>query len=127
VTTTKPAAKTRSRPTLGPTSWTANYEEIIESIRTNSLTASEVPVAGAFACALVARSLLNESAHNYFSRLLHAARGVVHALPDDAGLTDAVRQILAAADRADGLANGPECVVEAIEAEEERISKVDQQ
>ncbi len=100
----------------------ATCEEVIEAIRTNSVTVSEVPVAGAFACVLAARSLLGENTHDYFSRLLQAALNVERALPGDAGLTGAVKRVLAAADRADGLANGPECVVQAIEAETERIS-----
>ena len=101
----------------------ATCEEVIETIRTNSLTGSKVPVAGAYACVLAARSLLRESTHNYFSRLLGAVLNIERARPGDAGLADAVKRILAAADRADGLANGPECVVEAIEIEAERISR----
>jgi hypothetical protein len=104
-------------------SWTGDYEEVIEAIRTKSLTGSEVPAAGAFACVLVARSLLREGNTNYLSRLLQAVRGIERALPGDAGLTGAVKRILAAADRADGLANGPERVIEAIEAEAKRISQ----
>jgi hypothetical protein len=128
VTTTNSAANTtpRSMSWAGDFSTAAldmpTFEDVIDAIRTNSLTGSEVPAAGAFACVLAARSLLGESTHDYFSRLLQAVLSVERSLPGDAGLTGAVKRILAAADRADGLANGPERVVQAIETEAERIS-----
>ncbi len=139
MTTTKPAQKTRRRDldwtydTLRLTVWSDNgvesvwemssQKDVIEAIRSKSLDRLEVPVAGAFACALAARSLLHESPHDYYSRFLNAARAIKRTSPGHAGLTDAIKRVLAAGDRADGPMNGPERLVEAIEAEAIRIHK----
>ncbi len=135
MTTTKTAANTRLRALI----WTGNsltlvegsdddsvvianmgaYEDVVAALSTGTLEGGEIPIAGAFACALAARALLRETAHDYYSRLLHVARVIKRALPDDAELTGVVSWALATGDRADG----PEGVVEAITAEAVRISR----
>jgi hypothetical protein len=139
VTTTKIAAKTRLR----ALDWTGNsltlnetaadissvianmatYTDVIAAVRTAVLVGGEVPIAGAFACALAASTLLREGTHDYYSRLLHAVRAIQQAAPGNAALTDAVRRVLAAGDEADGPANGHEAVAAAMTAEAVRISQ----
>ena len=94
------------------------YEDVIAALSAGTLEDGEIPVAGAVACALAARALLRETAHDYYSRLLHVARAVERALPDDAELTDTLKRVLAAGDEA----NGPEGVAAAMTAEAVRIS-----
>ena len=98
------------------------YEDVIAALSAGTLEDGEIPVAGAVACALAARALLRETAHDYYSRLLHVARAVERALPDDAELTDTLKRVLAAGDEANGPANGPEGVAAAMTAEAVRIS-----
>jgi hypothetical protein len=137
VTTTKTAAKTRNRALR----WTGDsltlveesdddsiviaymgaYGDVIAAIRTGMLAGREIPIAGAFACALAASALLHEITHDYYSRLLDAARAVERAAPGDAALTGAIKRVLAAGDRADGPANGTQGVVKAITEEAARI------
>ena len=104
------------------------YEDVIAALSSGTLQGGEIPIAGAFACALAARALLHESDHDYYSRLLHVARAVKQAAPGDAALTGAIKRVLAASDRADGPANGPangpERVAAAMTAEAVRISQL---
>lgn len=97
------------------------HEDVVEAIRSRTLSGAEVSIAGAYACALAAHSILAEAAHDCYSRLLHAALSVARALPSDAALAGAVKRVLAAGDIADGPVNGREQVAEAIEAEAVRI------
>ena len=78
-------------------------------------------VAGAQACALAARLLLDEGSHDYYSRLLSAAREIERAVPDQPDLTQAIKRVLSAGDQADGPVNGPQKVADAMEAEAARI------
>ena len=99
----------------------AGHLEVTEAIRSRVLVGWEVPVAGAYACVLAARSILDGAPHDCYTRLLYAARAVKEAAPDDHELAGAVKRMLAAGDRANGPVNGTDRVVGEMEAEAGRL------
>ena len=75
------------------------------------------PEAVARSCVLAARAILPGGAPDRYTRLLYAVREIERAVPGDGRSGAVVRRMLAAADRADGPANGVGRVIEAMEAE----------
>ena len=75
------------------------------------------PEAVARSCVLAARSILPGGTPDRYTRLLYAIRDIERAAPGDGRSAAIVRRMLAAADRADGPANGVVRVIEAMEAE----------
>ncbi len=98
-----------------------SHLDVTEAIRSTALVGWQVPVAGAYACVLAARSVLDGAPHDCYTRLLYAARAVRDAAPDDHELAGAVKRMLAAGDRANGPVNGTDHVVEEMEAEAARL------
>ena len=95
----------------------ASHEDVTEAIRSAFLIGRQVPVAGAYACVLAARSILDGAPHDCYTRLVYAARAIRDAAPANHELAEAVRRMLAAGDRGGGPVNGTDRVIEEMEAE----------
>jgi methylthioribose-1-phosphate isomerase len=95
----------------------ASHDDVADAIRSAWLVGRQVPVAGAYACVLAARSTLDGDSHDCYTRLLYAARTIRDTAPDDHELAEAVKRMLAAGDRANGPVNGTDRVMEEMEAE----------
>ena len=101
----------------------ASHGDVAEAIRSAALIGRQVPAAGAYACVLAARTLLDGDPHDFYTRLLYAARAVREAAPDDHELAEAVKRMLAAGDRANGPVNGTDRVIAEMEDEAALVNK----
>lgn len=98
-----------------------SFSDVTEAMRSAVIDGPDLPAAGALACLLAARTLLGANPYGAYTQLLAAARAVQGAAPGDRGLDEAVRSMLAAADRADGPTNGAARVIAEMEAEAARL------